>query len=153
MHISTDEQKKAIRAVLECRETYESQEDALQAAESALEAAPGNYTIESLQITELQDMDFVEMHIGTLGDKQRVRWKLTGAARAQLESEQRAWFESQVQVLGGISQDSMSPIEPSRLSNLELARFAAGDTAIREQMLAYVRQKMMHKTKARGQSG
>jgi hypothetical protein len=101
----------------------------------------------------MRDTDFVEMHIGTLGDKQRVRWKLTGAARAQLETEQRAWFESQVQVLGGISQDSMSPIEPSRLSNLELARFAAGDTAIREQMLAYVRQRMMHKTKARGQSG
>ena len=146
MNAYTEHQKKAVLAVLKCK-TCGSVEDALEAASSAIDYALANDATASLQITELQNLGVVEMHIRTAGSAERVRWRLTGAARAQLRSEMRAWVECQVQALGG-SQMSMPPIEPPGLTDLQLARFASGDTAIRKQMLVYIRQSMKEKKPA-----
>jgi len=146
MNAYTEHQKKAILAVLKCK-TCGSAEDALQAASSAMDYVLGGDATASLQITDLQNLGVVEMHIRTAGDAERVRWRLTGAARAWLRSETRVWVECQVQALGG-SQMSMPPIEPPGLTDLQLARFVSGDTAIRKQMLVYIRQSIKEKNAA-----
>jgi hypothetical protein len=145
MNAYTEHQKKAVLAVLKCK-TCGSEEDALQAASTAMDYALGNDATASLQITDLQNLGVVEMHIRTAGDAKRVRWRLTGAARARLRSETRVWVECQVQALGG--QMSIPPIEPPGLTDLQLARFASGDTAIRKQMLVYIRQSIKEKKAA-----
>jgi hypothetical protein len=152
MQISTEEQKKAILAVLECSDAaFDSQEEALLAASSAIASALGNDAIESLQIAELQEMDFVEMHASTVGGRQRVKWRLTDSARAQLDSEKRVCFDSEVQALGS-SPSSIVFIEPLWLSDRNLVRFSLGDSAPRERMREYIREnlKIMRRAKAGG---
>jgi hypothetical protein len=143
MNACTEHQKKAVLAVLKCK-TCGSAEDAVEAATSAIDYSLGNDATASLQIAELQNLGLLEMHIRTAGDAERVRWRLTGAARAQLRSETRVWVECQVQALCG-SQMSMPPIEPPGLTDLQLARFASGDGAIRKQMLVYIRHSISEK--------
>jgi hypothetical protein len=146
MNAYTEHQKKAVLAVLKCK-TCGSAEDALRASSSAIDYALANDATASLQITDLQNLGIVEMHIQTAGKAEKIRWRLTGTARAQLTSETRVWVESQVQALGG-RHLSMLPIEPPGLTDLQLTRFASGDTAIRNQMLVYIRQSIKEKKAA-----
>jgi hypothetical protein len=150
MRISTDEQKKAIRLVLECNETYNSRADALEAASSALRSTLENHALEWLQIDDLQDMEFVVTDVRTFGDRQRVKWRLTDSARAHLDGEKRVWFEGEVQARGGHPSSILS-VEPLWLSDLDLVRFSLGDSAPRDKMLAYICEnlKMIQGTKAR----
>jgi hypothetical protein len=150
MNAITQQHKKAIPAVLKCK-TCESPENALQTAASAIAFALGADSLQSHRmIQELQSEELIRMHIQTAREAQRVRWRLTDSARAQLKSETRAWFESQLQA-DGRSQISMLRVELPQLTDLQLARFASGDTSIRDQMRGYIRRNLPG-PKAPGQS-
>jgi hypothetical protein len=55
MNACTEDQKKAVLAVLKCK-TCGSAEDALEAATSAIDYALGNDATASLQIADLQNL-------------------------------------------------------------------------------------------------
>src|SRR4051812_1522618 len=99
MHILTEQQKKAIPAVLECG-LHGSQEDAAGAAISAIESALGTDSQESHRmLDDLQRFHFVETQTGTTGElaplRFKVRWRLTKTGYELLKSEAKAWIERQ----------------------------------------------------------
>jgi hypothetical protein len=147
MLISTEEQKKAILAVLECGKTFDSGDEALLTASSAIAAALGN--VESPHIAELQEMDFVEMHASTVRGKETVKWRLTGTARDQLASEKRGWFDGEVEAVGS-SSSSLLSIDPLWLSDRDLVCFSLGDSAPRDRMREYIRENLKIMRRATG---
>jgi len=87
MH-ATEDQKKAIQAVATCRETYESEPAALDAAASAVGSALGIDSEKAiLVIDELVHFGWIEMRSRSQGDAHRINWKVTDAGRVQLQEK------------------------------------------------------------------
>jgi hypothetical protein len=168
MHILTEQQKKAIPAVLESG-MHESQDEALAAAITGIGLALGTAPEESRRILYvLQHSGVVETTQITRAEltplRSKICWRLTNAAYALLKSEAKAWIDSQFEAecaALGVKRESVPWIEPSRdvlpLTDLEIARLAVGDPGYREdpdyryQIAAEIRQ-LIKKKKRRGGS-